>query len=59
MALHHMEDGLTTDGLDDVFSLLHRALHDVETLRSWHLYDLAEASQPTATSTTTEGRRHA
>jgi hypothetical protein len=59
MAMHHMEDGLSTDGLDDVFNLLQMALHGVETLRSWHLYDLAEASQPTTTSTATEGHRHA
>lgn len=53
MALHHMEDGLSNDGLDDVFNLLTMALHGVETLRSWYLYDLAEASQPTTTSTAT------
>jgi hypothetical protein len=51
--LHCMEGDLCTDGLDDAFNLLTMALHDVETLRSWYLYDLAQGHQPT-----NEGPRH-
>nr|WP_315243356.1 hypothetical protein [uncultured Albidiferax sp.] len=55
MALHHMEDGQSTDGLDDAFNLLTMALHGVETLRSWYLHDLAQGYSPI----TTEGYHHA
>lgn len=51
LELHRMDGQLSTDGLDDAFNLLTMALHDLETLRSWYLYDLKAATHPT-----TEGR---
>ena len=52
--MHRMDGQLSTDGLDDAFNLLTMALHEVETLRSWYLFDLARASHPTP-----EGHNHA
>ena len=47
LEIHRMDGQLSPDGLDDAFNLLTMALHEVETLRSWYLFDLAEGHATT------------